>query len=58
MDKIGIVGYEKNNKQLWKLYEEERNKLSRLPDADADFEALEKATIRNYMKHIDYTNNL
>ena len=31
---------------FWKLYEEERNKLTLLPDIEADFEALGKAQER------------
>lgn len=35
-----------NDKRLWELQEEERNKLSPLPDANDDFIALEKAIER------------
>lgn len=35
-----------NDEKFWQLYNEERNKLSELPDADDDFIALQKATER------------
>lgn len=38
-----LIMCEKNN--LAELYQQERNKLTQLPDADADFEAYEKAII-------------
>jgi hypothetical protein len=31
------------NEQFWEIYNEKRDKLTVLPDADADFEALDNA---------------
>ena len=35
-----------NDEKFWQLYNEERNKLLELPDADDDFIALQKAAER------------
>ena len=34
------------NSDFWKIYNDERDKLTPLPDADADFIALDKAITR------------
>lgn len=50
--------------KLWELYEEERNKLTIFPDADADFIALSNAyermsrgTAENNYNDNDYNHN-
>jgi hypothetical protein len=45
-----------DNKNIREAYEEERNKLTQLPDADADYEALSKAYEK--IQKNDYTQNL
>lgn len=44
MSKEFLSGLSENEKEeFWKIYEEERSKLSILPDIECDFEALDKA---------------
>lgn len=40
------MGFQDIDKKLRELYEEERSKISPLPDSDSDFIALEKALLR------------